>query len=546
MRTISFGLACALLAVLTARIPAVGAPAQRWFEFRSGLWINLHHTLWRQAELPGVEVLNAAEAQAWNAALRHYGAGLSGRDLLRDEGMIEIKNRLAAAASHDTLQGAGLDPELAALLEAAAAVYRTRWWPEHDLKNRQWIAAIEPLVARHGAELARDLATAYQTAWPDGPVPVDVTTYGDRYGAYTTLNPTHITIASQDARNQGPTGLEIVFHEASHALVRRISESILAECKRQGKVLPRDDLWHAVLFYTTGQAVRRVLEGHVPYAYRFGLYDRAWPMYRPHLEGVWQTYLDGQTPFDQAVARLVAAVPAGGSGPSPHVPALELVLRVEDADAALQEEAARVLRLRVQALTDPRVDAEGAGQRDPLSALASLFRGQSWGSVERLKDGQIRVLVSGLEDLDALKRLLLRPGRMELRLVRGGGEDLGSLELEPEPGATDADLESASVQLDPAGQPAVAFRLRDASVDRFRTWTRANIGRRLAVVVDGKVLAAPTLLDEIGQEGQVTGSFSPEEAAELALALDSGALPSSLRLLSQARVDVPASQVGRH
>jgi hypothetical protein len=150
---------------------------------------------------------------------------------------------------------------------------------------------------------------------------VDVVWYGGPFGAYTTLNPTHVTISSHDARNRGVYGFEILFHESSHALAGGVMQAIAKEFRDRDKPIPRD-LWHALLFYTTGEIVRRdVLYGNMPaaelqdsalapyqtYATRFGLYSGSWVRFRGLLDLYWMPYLDGRVSFDTAIARLAAA-----------------------------------------------------------------------------------------------------------------------------------------------------------------------------------------------------------------------------------------------
>jgi hypothetical protein len=128
----------------------------------------------------------------------------------------------------------------------------------------------------------------------------------------------HITISSTDERNQGPAALEVLFHEASHALSGGVRDAIARECRTQSKPIPRD-LWHALLFYTTGEVIQRALqaqetpdsasvEPYLPYAYRNGLFARDWQGYQHLLERYWQPYLDGKTDFDTAVMHLVSAL----------------------------------------------------------------------------------------------------------------------------------------------------------------------------------------------------------------------------------------------
>jgi hypothetical protein len=227
-----------------------------------------------------------------------------------------------------------LRPELIEALQRAGPVYRAHWWPEHDRANREWIAQVSPLVRHMGVELSVQLADIYQRSWPSNRLRVDVVWYGGPYGAYTSLSPTHVTISSHDPRNRGVYGFEVLFHESSHALSGSVSEAIAREFRERDKPIPRD-LWHALLFYTTGEIVRRdVLYGSIStadlrnrdsqnqnndpqdadfsayqtYASRFGLYSGSWVRFRGMLDLYWLPYLDGKISFDTAIARLAAAM----------------------------------------------------------------------------------------------------------------------------------------------------------------------------------------------------------------------------------------------
>lgn len=144
--------------------------------------------------------------------------------------------------------------------------------------------------------------------WSADPIRVDITSYASWAGAYTTTAPTRITIPSNDEGNQGTAALETIFHEASHGISEKLTQAISAECQRQNVLLPRRDLWHAVIFYTTGEYVRRLVPTYVPYAAQSGLWERAWPAYLAPLERDWKPYLDGSISFESAVTALVKDV----------------------------------------------------------------------------------------------------------------------------------------------------------------------------------------------------------------------------------------------
>ena len=64
---------------------------------------------------------------------------------------------------------------------------------------------------------------------------------------------------------------------------------------------------------------------------------------------------------------------------------------------------------------------------------------------------------------------------------------------------------------------------------RFGAYTGSHVGQRLAIVLDGKVLSAPTIQNQINDQGRITGAPSQQDASDLALNLKAGSLPASVR-----------------
>ncbi len=87
------------------------------------------------------------------------------------------------------------------------------------------------------------------------------------------------------------------------------------------------------------------------------------------------------------------------------------------------------------------------------------------------------------------------------------------------------------------GQPVVSMRFNGRGAQLFGDTTAANIGKRFAIVLDSKVITDPTIQGAIyGGSGQITGNFTVESAANLALLLRSGALPAKLNFVEQRTV----------
>jgi protein-export membrane protein SecD len=101
---------------------------------------------------------------------------------------------------------------------------------------------------------------------------------------------------------------------------------------------------------------------------------------------------------------------------------------------------------------------------------------------------------------------------------------------------TGAGLQNATARIGGTGQNqyVVAFQLvaGNPEAQNFSNHTGANIGQPLAIVLDGEVISAPTIQARLTDGGEITGNFTLEQARQLAVQLQSGALPVSLSIES--------------
>lgn len=101
---------------------------------------------------------------------------------------------------------------------------------------------------------------------------------------------------------------------------------------------------------------------------------------------------------------------------------------------------------------------------------------------------------------------------------------------------TGRDLKDARPGLGDFNQPIVNFFLTHEGGQRFGEVTGANIGRGLAIVLDGKVRSAPTIRAQIRDSGIIEGSFTRQEVEDLSTVLKSGALPAAITYLEERTV----------
>ncbi len=330
---------CVALVSCYTRVHAQATPpattAQALFDFHSGFWINLHHFLYLEAAAqkpsgPHAPTVSQADAEigaaltreeraAWDAAVSYYQESLIQRDLLFDEGMDAIKNQLEDAEASSDLASVDIPAPLRDVIVKASPIYRKHWWHAHDRENRTWIENLKPLLDAHGTALRDSMVRIYESPWPGQPVRVDVTVYAGPFAAYTTNQPTRPTVSSTDPRNQGTAALEILFHETSHGMIRKVSDAINAaqEKAHRSDNAPRSaPLWHAVLFYTAGQLVAECIPGYVPYADKNGLWVRAWPdPDRVLIEQDWKPHMAGTIPLSAATTKLVSDIAAAHHSP---------------------------------------------------------------------------------------------------------------------------------------------------------------------------------------------------------------------------------------
>lgn len=102
-------------------------------------------------------------------------------------------------------------------------------------------------------------------------------------------------------------------------------------------------------------------------------------------------------------------------------------------------------------------------------------------------------------------------------------------------GVSGESLTSALASIDPMTADAVVnLQFDEVGKQRLAALTRANIGRPMAIVLDGRVLSAPIIVTPIlGGHAQISGSFTQDEASTLAIQLRSGALPTPFTIVEE-------------
>jgi preprotein translocase subunit SecD len=220
-------------------------------------------------------------------------------------------------------------------------------------------------------------------------------------------------------------------------------------------------------------------------------------------------------------------------------------LRRDTMDQALETITRRINAL---GLTEPTIAFTGRGDNeilvqlpgegDPTRAKAVIQAGGQL-SLNRVADDQ--TYPSEAAAL-AAKGGVLPPGTEILpgRSDSAAGPTAAPVYyiLDRAPAVTGADLRGATPAPDTnnPSQYQVHFELSTAAAARFGPFTEANIGHRMAIVLDHQVYSAPVIQGRIDDNGEITGNFNQDSAHDLALVLRAGALPASIKYLEERTV----------
>jgi protein-export membrane protein SecD len=214
-----------------------------------------------------------------------------------------------------------------------------------------------------------------------------------------------------------------------------------------------------------------------------------------------------------------------------------------------------------------RLTAEGlnAMSRDAVMRSIEVIRkridelGTSEISISPQGANRIVIQAPGDNDPEALKRRIGQTAKMTFHMVDMSvtGADLAAGRMPPlthlapqddpaEPFVairtrveiSGEDLVDAQPGFDQqTNEPVVSFRFNQRAALTFCRISQMNVGKRFAIVLDGKVLTAPSIREQIcGGSGQISGNFTPESSSELSALLRAGALPAPLTVEQQSTV----------
>lgn len=180
--------------------------------------------------------------------------------------------------------------------------------------------------------------------------------------------------------------------------------------------------------------------------------------------------------------------------------------------------------LEAQATEDLQVDDEAMKRLIEVLDRRVNSLGVTEPTIQRSGDKRIIVELPGVKNTEEAIKLIGKTALLEFRMMEDG--KMGDVLL------TGKELQKADVSFDNLGRPQIAFELTTKGAKVFAKITRENIGKQLAITLDGEKQTAPTIQSEISAgRGVITGQYTVDEAKNLATLLNAGALPVKVKLL---------------
>lgn len=212
-----------------------------------------------------------------------------------------------------------------------------------------------------------------------------------------------------------------------------------------------------------------------------------------------------------------------------------------------------VYQADVSKVTASEVNESMEGLRDVIERRVNLFGvTEPVVQVEHTGDNErLIVELAGVRDINEAIRLIGETPFLEFRTERleeertailerqKQGEQLGEDAFFIPTQLTGQYLKRAELSFDNVTyQPVVNLVFDDAGSDLFAALTEANVGKQVAIYLDGQPISAPVVRQKItGGTAQISGNFTPDEARQLVRRLNSGALPVPIALVSQQSIE---------
>lgn len=235
---------------------------------------------------------------------------------------------------------------------------------------------------------------------------------------------------------------------------------------------------------------------------------------------------------------------------------------LESAKAVIQEKAPEIslistemdgarprLKYQFSEIAAKKIESDAIEQAvETLRNRVDQF-GVSEPLIQRSGEDRIILQMPGVSDINSVKKVVGSVAKLEFRLLPGSAtqQGIGTITLKDKSGQpvivedqtlmTGDAVADARVDFDQKGQVEVTLKLSSLGQQTFARITSENVGRSLAIILDGIVYTAPRINEAIPNgSASITGGFTMDEARQIKVVLKAGALPAPLVVLEERTV----------
>jgi hypothetical protein len=300
----------------------------RYIEFYSNYLVNLHHFIFNKAmhysfyrnenqkqfDTLFAEIKTQVDETTKKEvmiAVKFYADSLSTKNMLFDEELTNFKISLQQSQTFDQLKINAKSPQIVTAIQNSDAFYKKYYWSEQDKKNRDFVLSKVKTIKGIESDVMTNFSKYYQYNFNGKKFRIDLTDYATFFSAYTTTEPyVSATISSTTKKHQGTQGIEVIFHEISHAMIDSVFMMQQKICTNRNLAFDHN-VWHSILFYSTGMFVKTALAkvgvNHELYLLKNKITD-----FNPEVKKTmntitdyWQQYLDGKLSMQSAMEHIL-------------------------------------------------------------------------------------------------------------------------------------------------------------------------------------------------------------------------------------------------
>lgn len=279
----------------------------QYYSFHVNYWFNLHHFLKQESLLKSLDStmvttsLPLKDQRILEEGVKYYTDEFFEEDLRTSDLFTDFKTWISTDPSlEDTpAQFSGI----ISILKKIDPVYRAHFWKNHLQTIESVLSENLPMIKNIESQFVDDLELLTRQFWPDDKVRVDLvyvaksSKWNVRNRPYTSIFPTWVVMNAYGENDVKGNWIELLFHESAHPMILSrdyfVAGTIQDVARAEGLKLPRQ-LWHAYLFYLTGDLAKRLLEEDIAYDTTYMQRNKVFSRYYPTLDKYLPLYIKGE------------------------------------------------------------------------------------------------------------------------------------------------------------------------------------------------------------------------------------------------------------